>query len=58
MAAVVHKFMHVHALEDVGRALFGADKIDAEQQQKAGKDDPRERFAERNRSGSGSWRGM
>src|SRR6185312_1610137 len=27
MAAVVHEFMHRHALEDRGRALFGADEI-------------------------------
>ena len=51
MAAVVHEFMHVHALDDRSRAFLRADEIDAEQANKAGENDPGKQFANWDRSG-------
>src|SRR3984957_3319121 len=51
MAAVVHKFMHIHALDDRSRALLRADEIDAEQANEAAENDPGKHFANWDRSG-------
>src|SRR5271169_1663466 len=50
MAAVVHEFVHIHALDDRSRAFLRADEIDAEQTEKATENDPRKQFANWDRS--------
>src|SRR5579871_3214217 len=55
MAAVVHEFVHIHALYDRGCALFSPDEIDAEQHNEAREDDPRKRLAKRDRGDAGGW---
>ena len=54
VASVVHELVHVHAAEQRGRALLGADEIDRQQQNKAGENRPRQPFAKRNRVVTGS----
>ena len=58
MTAVVHELVHIHAVEDRSGALFGADEIDAEQQQEPGEHDPWKGFAKRDRGEAGGRREM
>jgi hypothetical protein len=46
--SIMHKLMHIHAIEDSGSPLLHTDEVDADQEQQAGEDDPRQDFANRN----------
>jgi hypothetical protein len=56
VAAVVHEFMHVRALDNRGCALLRSNELDAEQANETGEDDPGKRFTDRDsdRAGRGS----
>src|SRR5579872_4941455 len=54
MPSVVHEFVHIHAADERGCSLLGADEIDRNQQNQAGENRPRQPFAEGNsRYGNG-----
>jgi hypothetical protein len=50
VTAVVEELMDIHARDERRRPLLSADEIDCEQEQKAAKDRPRQKVADRNRN--------
>ena len=57
MASVVNEFVHVHAANQRGGALFGADEIDRQQENEPGENCPWQPFTQRNDAGgsAGIW---